>query len=405
MKIIHTSDWHIGKRLYHRDTEEIHEQFFAWLLNLIKEEDAEVLLVSGDIFDIAYPSNSSLRIYYKFLNQLLNTTCRHVIITGGNHDSVSTLEAPGEILKYLNVHIVGGANRKPEDLIFPVYENAEPALYVCAVPYLRDRDVRKLVPGETYEERAKAIRDGIIKYYSQIADTLNTAYNAHLPVIAMGHLFMSGASTSESEREIHIGNLAEVNYRNLPEIFDYWALGHIHRPQKPGGSERVRYSGSPIPLSFSEKNDQKQVVVLDITDAEIKEIKPVPIPAFRKLEYISGSFEEVEHAIKSYGNSPPVWADAEIIENKYNPEIIRQFEKLIQEVSNPEILNYKIRFTDITEGADEIYQDSKSLNEMSAKEVFKKRIENDVADSQQETLIKTFEELTSNLDDIITNVE
>jgi len=162
MKILHTSDWHLGRTLYGRKRYEEFEAFLNWLAGLIDDEDVDVLLVAGDVFDNSTPSNRAQELYYRFLCRVAASPKRHVVVTAGNHDSPSFLNAPKELLKFLNVHVVGSASDSPEDeLIVLAGPDQEPRLIVCAVPYLRDRDIRTAEAGESVEDKERKIIEGI----------------------------------------------------------------------------------------------------------------------------------------------------------------------------------------------------------------------------------------------------
>ncbi len=394
MKILHTSDWHIGKKLYKKDLEEDHIYFFNNLIKYIKSENVNSLIISGDIFDIAYPSNSSLKLYYGFLMKLLETNCKNVFIIGGNHDSVSTLEAPKEILKILNINIIGGMPLRPEDLIFTVkYKNN--GVHICAVPYLRDSNIRKSVIRQTHTERKKALQTGIGEYYTTVADIVKKKKDK-FPVIVTGHLFMTGVSKSDSERDIHVGNLDGIRLSNMPDIFDYWALGHIHRPQIINGKENIRYSGSPIPLSFSERNDKKQIIIITILENKISDIKPVEITPYRKLIKITGTYNEVIRKIGHYKSKSAIKnrADILIIEENYDPSIVIRFEEYSKTVKNIEILNYKIHFKDRITGTDDLFDKGLNLNELKVNDVFNKRLEKEgISQENKKELMLAFNEV------------
>src|SRR5690606_26452846 len=265
MRVLHTSDWHLGQRLVNLDRTEEHQHFLDWLLQTIEQEKVEVLLMSGDVFDTGAPSNTALRQYYNFLTRVCATCCRHIVITGGNHDSISTLNAPKELLDCFNIKVIGGASDNPLDelIILNNPDTEQTELIVCAVPFLRDRDLRLSVPGESTEEREKRLKQGIASHYAGFVEHILPYKAQQIPVVAMGHLFAAGGSTTESEKEIHVGNLAQIGADQFPKEFDYVALGHLHRPQLVNKTHHIRYSGSPIPLSFSEVTDNKIILILD----------------------------------------------------------------------------------------------------------------------------------------------
>lgn len=306
MKILHTSDWHIGSALYGRKRYDESEQFLHWLVETIKNHSIETLLVAGDIFDTSTPSNTAQELYYRFLNEVSRTTCRHVIVTGGNHDSPSFLDAPKALLKAFNVHVVGNAAERDEDEVF-VLKDADnnPEAIVCAVPFLRDRDVRQSSEGESYRDKESRLVEGIISHYQKVYEEACKERNElgkSLPIIGMGHLFIAGSSIykrsgeTNGERDLYVGSLGQVPADRFPP-FDYFALGHLHIPQKVAGSETIRYSGSPMAMNFDEIHQQKSVVIVDIHDQHV-DIRTVPVPAFRHFEQIKGDWDSIEASLR-----------------------------------------------------------------------------------------------------------
>ena len=169
MKILHTADWHIGKILHKQSLAEDLNHFFDWMIQTIEEEDIDLLLVSGDIFDLANPNIRDKEVYYDIMMRLYKSGCQ-VIITGGNHDSVGELNAPKQILSAINISVIGGAMQELEDELIPVKNaSGEIELVVAAVPFLRDRDIRSRQEGQTYESRTEAIREGIKDHYQKLA--------------------------------------------------------------------------------------------------------------------------------------------------------------------------------------------------------------------------------------------
>jgi len=265
MRILHTADWHLGARLVERDRLPEHAAFLDWLIDTLRSEKIDALLLSGDVFDAANPPQEAVALYFDFLKRLADLKTVKAVITGGNHDSASHLNAPRELLRRFEVHVFGHAGDNIVDLGGAV---------IAAVPFLRERDLREAAAGETMATVHEQVRSAIRAHYAaQLAACRDIAKSR--PVIAMGHLTVLGATTSDSERDIHIGNLGSVG-ADIFTGFDYTALGHLHRPQKVAGNETIRYSGSPIPLSFSEATDAKSVVIIDTQGMEI-ETHAVPI--------------------------------------------------------------------------------------------------------------------------------
>lgn len=252
MRILHTADWHLGARLVERDRLPEHAAFLDWLIETLRGERIDALLLSGDVFDAANPPQDAVALYFDFLKRLADLKTVQAVITGGNHDSASHLNAPRELLRRFDVHVFGHAGENIVDL---------GGALIAAVPFLRERDLREATAGETMAAVHEQVRAAIHAHYAaQLTACRDIAQGR--PVIAMGHLTVLGATTSDSERDIHIGNLGAVG-ADIFEGFDYTALGHLHRPQKVAGIEAVRYSGSPIALSFSEASDAKSVVIIE----------------------------------------------------------------------------------------------------------------------------------------------
>ncbi len=392
MKILHTADWHLGKKLHKHDLSKDHQLFLDWLINFIQEQKIDLLLISGDVFDLANPPIEARAMYYWFLRQMIQLKCK-IIITGGNHDSAQMLDAPKDILNLLDITVVGGAINPIENEVI-VLEN----LVVCAVPYLRDADLRQAIEGESGASRVENVRLGIKKHYDTLAEICQEKY-PNLPKIAMGHLYAHGVSTSESEREIQIGNEAGIDSDCFSQTFDYVALGHIHRPQIIGGNERIRYSGSPIPLSFSEKNDQKIVLLLEVFDNKIQEIKTIDVPKFRDLKRISGTLEEVKSKLIAHQNEAQLQAflEVEVVEETFNPLIIKELNDLITvfDDESATVLKHKISFKNEVKSSEELFVEGQNLEDISEKSMLQKRLEkeNSLSDEHRTLMMEAFTEL------------
>ena len=272
LTLLHTSDWHLGRRLYGKPRYDEFKQFLDWQLQTLREQKVDVLLIAGDIFDTTAPSNQAQNLYYDFLSQVCDTDCRHVIIVAGNHDSASFLEAPKQLLKSFNIHIIGSMTDTPTDEVITLSDKAGQAeLIVMAVPYLRDRDVRTVGHGERLDDKERKLAQGIKAHYAQIADIaiaqqaqLKAKYKRTIPIVATGHLFTVGGQTMEGDgvRDLYVGSLGSIGAEIFHPQIDYVALGHLHIPQAVGGQPHIRYAGSPIAMGFGESRQQKQVHLL-----------------------------------------------------------------------------------------------------------------------------------------------
>ncbi|NTU58192.1 MAG: exonuclease subunit SbcD [Chlorobiaceae bacterium] len=317
MKILHTSDWHLGRNLYGRSRFLEFEAFLDWLSGLIVSQGIDALIVAGDIFDTTTPANSTQKLYYGFLERLFRSSCRHVVVTGGNHDSPTFLDAPRDLLLSFNVHVLGAATGKPEVEVLVLKDTqGNPEAIVCAVPYLRDRDIRTVEPGESMEDKNRKLVEGVARHYAEvtrIAEEHRKNIGVGIPVIATGHLFAAGGTTVDGDgvREIYVGSLARIGASAFPEAIDYVALGHLHVAQKVGGAEHRRYSGSPIPMGFGESGQRKLVLQVEF-DGRIPRITEIPVPCFQPLERFAGTLDELTAsilALRASGSS--AWLEIE----------------------------------------------------------------------------------------------
>lgn len=309
MKLLHTADWHLGRLLYGKKRHNEFNAFLAWLEQVIINEKIDTLIIAGDVFDTTMPSNFAQKLYYKFLYNISLSPCKNVIIIGGNHDSPTFLNAPQELLRILNVHVIGAISECIEDEIIIISNDTIPQAIICAVPYLRDRDIRTVESGETIDQKNKKLVEGIKNHYAQVCTLAEQKRNEfyaqgykNIPLIATGHLFMQGGKTLEDDgvRELYIGSLLSIYKHYFPSSIDYFALGHLHVPQIVGGDECMRYSGSPIPMGFGEARQQKSVVIVEfINTVSVKNptITVKEIPCFQKLVHITGSLDDITNAI------------------------------------------------------------------------------------------------------------
>lgn len=369
MKILHTADWHLGHRLHEQSQLEEQTLFLGWIENYIIDKKIDVLLISGDIFDTGSPSNQSLEMYYSFLVKLKATSCKSIIITGGNHDSAGTLNAPKHILDALSIKVVGKATENIEDEVFEIEINGEKVI-IGAVPYLRDGDIRRAVAGESFEELTDKYKTALINHYKLSAAQCKLINTTNAPVIAMGHLFATGGSISDSEQNIYVGSLGHIGAEDFPTYFDYVALGHLHKPQIIGGNDRIRYSGSPHILSFSEINYDKKVIVLTIEDHKISEIKDDTIPSFRAFYRLVGTMIEcIAEFSTVISNSYKLTPWVEIVLNEENTINTDDLKKEAEKYSF-EILKISLKNQRKIKGIEELLENAKSIKELLPTEVF-----------------------------------
>ncbi|MDP4238230.1 MAG: exonuclease SbcCD subunit D C-terminal domain-containing protein [Bacteroidota bacterium] len=372
MKILHTSDWHLGHRLLEQSQQEEQSLFLDWLLEYIRQNNIDMLLVSGDIFDTGVPSAQGQKLYYDFLIHLRDTGCKEAVITGGNHDAPSTLNAPKELLNALSIRVVGKATENIEEEIFHLAINGE-KIIVAAVPYLRDQDIRRAVASESSEEINNRYKTALIRHYTEAADCCRAINTSGMPIIALGHLFALGGSTSESEQTIYVGNLGDIGAEDFPPGFDYIALGHLHRAQTVGGKEHIRYSGSPYMLSFSEIGADKKVVVVETSEGKINKIEEVVVPRFRNICRVSGTVEncirQLEKIDAEYHTLTP-WVEV-VLEDEQ--ELAFEYKEISRaaEALDLEVLKVTLKNEHRREGLERLVENARDIKEITPEEVFR----------------------------------
>jgi len=403
MRVLHTADWHLGQHFL-TGQERLTEQraFLDWLLATVQAEGVEALVLAGDVFDTPTPSHAAQELYYDFLVRMQATGCRDIVVVGGNHDSPTLLNASRRLLRALRIHVIGGVPADPAEQVLTLAgAGGRPGLVVCAVPFLRDRDLRLAVAGETPDERQLRIRDSIASHYKVLSelDLVRSLREQNVPVLATGHLYAAGGEAREgAERDVHLGGLGVIGAEHFPAAFDYVALGHLHRPQLVGGQERIRYSGSPVPLSFTEADDKQQVLLLDFDGAGLPRITPLAVPVARRLQRFHGGLDEVEAAILSFTNeafSLVAWADVLVHSDEPNPEVQRRIQAALQQQRHQVLAPRGVRHQRLTE-APGVVTDAAApiehLHELTVEEVFRRRVAG-LPSERAAALMATFQEL------------
>lgn len=397
MKILHTSDWHLGRPLYGRKRYDEFTAFLDWLAATIEQEQVNALIVAGDVFDNTTPSNRAQELYYGFLYRISQLACcRHVIIVAGNHDSPSFLDAPKPLLKVLNVHVVGDLPADPADEVIILRDaQGEPEAIVCAVPYLHDRDLRTVEAGESIEAKNAKLAEGIRQHYDtvcQIAEPLRREAGA-IPIIATGHLFTAGGATVEGDgvRELYVGSLAHVEAGIFPPAIDYLALGHLHVPQQVGSTPTRRYSGSPIPMGYGEARQQKIVLLAEFTGRQTT-VQELPVPCFQKLERIQGSLESILDQIAALRRATSIaWLEVEYTGTAPVPDLREQIDAALQD-SRMEC--HRIRNQQVTAQALTSISASETLDELDPSEVFDRCLDaSQITEAERPELVAAYTEI------------
>jgi len=403
MKILHTSDWHLGRALYGRKRYEEFEAFLNWLADLIEQENIDVLLVAGDVFDNSAPSNYAQELYYRFLYRVAASSKRHVVVIAGNHDSPSFLNAPKDLLKYLNIHVVGFAADDPEkEIIVLPGSDREPGLIVCAIPYLRDRDIRTAEAGESTEDKEKKIVEGIKNHYRLVCEAAQqkqAELGKHVPIIAMGHLFAAGGQTVDGDgvRELYIGSLAQVKKDVFPECIDYLALGHLHIPQRVGGSDFIRYSGSPFPIGFGEGKQEKNIILVEFSDKTPK-VTSISVPKFQELITLRGDWYTIAQNLDDL-KSKKSTAWLEIIYE--GDEIAANLqERLNETVAGTGLEILRIKNTRVLERALSKKESEETLDDLDVTDVFNRCLDaHQIPEDQRTILLSTYQEVIASLNE------
>lgn len=400
MRILHTADWHLGQHFLSQ--ERIPEQQLAleWLKETIIEQEIDAIIVAGDIFDVANPPNVARQLYYRFLTSLLGTTCRHIIIIGGNHDSPPMLDAPKDLLHTLNVHVLGCITGDLEDQILKLQNEAgDFELIVGMVPFLRSRDIRQAIVGESVSERLNNIQQGIRSHYEALAAILEPYRGKGVPIVTTGHLYATGALASAKQDNIYVGNIENIDAAAFPDIFDYVALGHLHRAQSVGDREEIRYAGSMIPLSFSEVKDKKSVCVIHFHENGKRDIEKIAIPSFREMKMLEGDVEairdQIQTLIKSSKEGLSTWLEILVNQGDYLPGFDVEIKTMI--AGHPlEIMKFRTSSNRRTLAEAEDFIDLHQLEEPL--EVFRQKCVSDgISETDSKTLESTFRELLEDI--------
>ena len=405
MKILHTSDWHLGQSFFTKSRKNEHAAFLKWLLQQVEAHQIDAIIVAGDVFDTGTPPSYARELYHAFIGELQGMQCTLVVL-GGNHDSVSVLNESKALLKYLNSHVIASTYGDLSEQVITLNDrNGQPSAVLCAVPFIRPRDVLVSEAGQSATDKRQALGDAIKQHYGALYNAAlslrasieekqaeqGSKNSAAIPIIATGHLTALGVSQSESVRDIYIGTLEGFDAKGFPPA-DYIALGHIHRPQKVAKTEHIRYSGSPIPLSFDELNTQKQVVLVTFeSESTTPTISTLPVPRFQAMEVIKGDLKAIEAAINksdaitlasqtddavsatdnAISPQDPVWLCIEVETEDYLTDLQQRIQGLL-EGKNAEILQLKRKRKRTVNSLTE--KQNVQLSELSVNDVFEARL-------------------------------
>ena len=385
MRILHTSDWHLGQNFYSKSRAAEHDAFLSWLLATAEEHLVDAIIVAGDIFDTGSPPSYARELYNRFVVKLQQTGC-HLVVLAGNHDSVATLNESKDILAWLKTTVVASAGSAP--FYLPLRDGSPGAVF-CPVPFLRPRDIMTSQAGLSGQEKQLHLLQAITDYYQQQYQAARELRgDSVLPIIASGHLTTVGASKSDAVRDIYIGTLDAFPAQNFPPA-DYIALGHIHRPQKPGGQEHIRYCGSPIALSFDETGNSKYVNLVTFSAGKLADVTALEVPVTQQLAVIKGDLESIRQQLEQWRGGPtdaPVWLDIEIATEDYLSDMQRKIQALTADLPVEVLLVRRSR-----EQRERILAGERreTLSELKVEEVFARRLAQEELDDIQITRLQS----------------
>jgi exonuclease SbcD len=406
MRILHTSDWHLGQHFMGKSRQAEHQSLIDWLLIQVEGHAVDAVLIAGDIFDTGSPPSYARELYSQLVVQL-HAAGVALLLLGGNHDSVSTLGESRALLECLSATVIGAADDPPAQVVVLPRRGGQgvAGCVVCAIPFIRPRDVLQSQPGQSAEDKQQSLQVAIQAHYTAVFDAaslrraaLEAELGHKLPLIATGHLTTVGASTSESVREIYVGSLNAFPTAAFPAV-DYIALGHIHQPQKVGGFNHIRYCGSPIPLSFDEVRQQKEVLLVDLEANGLHAITPLPVPRFQALALVSGNLlalaEKIRAAAAEGTPARPVWLEVTVAEDDYLADLPARIEAMTEGLA-VEVL--RIRRQRSNAAATLAAAARETLDELSPHDVFARRLDQEeLAEDLKLAMVERYRAIVTSL--------
>ncbi|PIF27859.1 exodeoxyribonuclease I subunit D [Acidovorax sp. 56] len=385
MRILHTSDWHLGQHFMGKSRQAEHQALIDWLLVQVDAHAVDAVLIAGDIFDTGAPP-SYARELYSHLVVRLHRAGVALLLLGGNHDSVATLGESRALLAVLNTTVVGAVGDAADHVVvLPQRGDAggshEPGCIVCAVPFIRPRDVWQSQAGQSAQDKQQSLQAALQAYYQAVVDAgrarqaqLQQTLGRVVPLIATGHLTTVGASSNDSVREIYVGSLDAFPTAAFPPV-DYIALGHIHQPQKVGGLHHIRYCGSPIALGFDEAKQQKEVLLVDLDASGLAGVTPLPVPRFQALIAVSGNLAALPQAIATAATQGTAeqhaWLEVTVAEDDYLQDLPERINAMVQGLP-VEVLRVRRQRTSAAAALQSAAQET--LDELSPHDVFARRL-------------------------------
>ncbi|TIC86909.1 exonuclease subunit SbcD [Crenobacter intestini] len=400
MRLLHTSDWHLGQHFMGKNRQAEHAAFLGWLVDTVNTHRVDAVLVAGDIFDTGSPPSYAR----EALNDLVVALARHqvtLVLLAGNHDSPAVLAENKRLFGQLGATVIEAAAENIEAQALLLSTRAgEPGAVLCAVPFLRARELAKSEAGQSGEDKARALAGALADHYARLWAYARALAETHggLPVVASGHLTTVGASSSESVREIYVGSLAAFPTASFPPA-DYIALGHIHRAQKVGGAEHIRYSGSPLALSFDEAAQDKEVLLVDLAPGEPVRVTPLAVPCFQRLLSVSGSLAVLPARLSALSREleagERAWVDVEVVSDDYLNDLLGRVAGMVGELPLDVL---RVRRARGQASATLERTARETLSELTPAEVFARRLAaEEIDEATRLALVSRFDEVVHTL--------
>ena len=405
MKLLHTSDLHLGQYFMGKSRQSEHTQFIKWLAKQAKEHKADALLIAGDVFDTGAPPSYARELYNQLIVELkaVNT---QLVILAGNHDSVSVLEESKALLSHMNAQVVSTSPSNLQDAVLTLNnQQGQPAALLCAIPYLRAKELVISQAGQSAKQKQQALQSAIKEHYQNLFDEakikqaqLKQEIGTTLPIISTGHLTSVGASSSESVREIYVGSLEAFPTKDFPAA-DYIALGHIHQAQKVGGLEHIRYCGSPIALSFDEITQQKQVLLVELSEKGLTQVSALDVPTFQPMASVSGDFEQLASKIpelcEPLAEKQRLWLEVTICGDDYLNDLQLRLDAICNDLPC-DILRLKRQRSSEKNTLEKVKNET--LDELTTNDVFMRRLDNEsLTETEQDQLLQLYKQVISKI--------
>ncbi|MBB3102383.1 exonuclease SbcCD subunit D C-terminal domain-containing protein [Azomonas macrocytogenes] len=339
MRLIHTSDWHLGQTLHGQERDYEHACFLAWLLERLEEQRPDALLIAGDIFDTVNPPLKAQERLYDFIVSAHERLPRlQILMIAGNHDSGARIELPAPLMKRLNTHAIGRIHWSTDGhlehsrLLLPLTNTqGEIAAWCLALPFLRPAEVT------SRDNNGDDYLTGIQQVHAALVAAAQTQRQPGQALLAMSHAHMTGGTVSaDSERNIVIGSAETLPASLFPATIGYVALGHLHKPQRVGGQERIRYSGSPLPLSFAEEHYTHQILLVTLAGEHLHSVESLPVPRAVDMHRIGPEpLADVLHQLEALPSldlprERQPWLEVRIRLDEPLPDLRQQIENALQ---------------------------------------------------------------------------